>query len=69
VETLPVGQLHARLRQIGAQPRPDRSSNKSHVYFSGPLRKWVRVRRHPSTPQTHVVVDYHNDCPCALEDP
>lgn len=68
METLNQAQLQARLRSIGATPKPDRSSKKAHVYYSGPMRKWVRVRRDPRNPAQLFVVDYHNDCPCALED-
>jgi hypothetical protein len=67
-EVLSVAQLHPRLRAIGAQYMADRSSDKRHIYYSGPSKKWIKVKRHPKDPVNYVVFSYHNDCPCAYSD-
>lgn len=66
-ETLPVGQLHTRLRGLGATFMPDRSSQKRHIYYSGTSRKWIKVKRNDKNPG-YVTLSYHNDCPCAYSD-
>lgn len=60
-ERIAVTQLHARLRSIGAQYRADRSSNVAHIYWSPPLRQWVKVVRDGA----NVAISYHATCPCS----
>lgn len=62
-ESVAVGHLHARLQQLSAEYQADRSTNKSHIYWSRPTQRWLRVTR-PN--QTTCVVEYWVECPCAF---
>lgn len=66
-ETVSVDRLQARLRQFSAVYRADKMKPgaKSHIYYSGPLRQWLKVARHPKNPQ-FAVIEYHAVCPCSL---
>lgn len=62
-EKVPVTHLHAYLKQRSAQYMADRSSAKSHIYWSGPMQRWLKVTKvNPTT----VKVEYHTVCPCAF---
>jgi len=63
-ERLAASSLQARLRGIGAQFYPDRSSNAAHIYYSAPRRQWLKVYKDRSNPSA-VVVEYHATCPCS----
>lgn len=63
-ERLPASALQARLRSVGAQYFPDRSSAAAHIYYSAPMRKWIKVYRDKRDPNA-VVVEYHATCPCS----
>ena len=61
-EDVAVDGLHPRLRQLGAEYQPDRSTNKSHIYYSRPTRRWLRV----IMPRTGVCrIEHWVECPCA----
>lgn len=66
-ETVSVAQLQARLRALGARFLPEKNPKgaKSHIYYSGPLRKYLRVKRHATNPN-YVIIEYHATCPCAF---
>lgn len=60
-ETLTADRLHDRLRQISAQFMPQRSNGKMHVYWSAPMRQWIKVVRAGN----NVTLSYHATCPCS----
>jgi hypothetical protein len=60
-ELVPVSGLHARLRQLGAEYYQARSTQKAHVYYARPLRKWLKVQRDG----VNCRVEYWADCPCS----
>ena len=62
-EDLPVSHLHPRLKQLSAEYQADRSTNKSHIYFSRPTQRWLRV----ISPRAGTCrIEYWVDCPCAF---
>lgn len=67
-ETVSVAQLRARLNQLGARFLPEKNpaGAKSHIYHSGPLKKWLRVKRHPQRPREFALIEYFDTCPCAF---
>lgn len=67
-ETVALSQLHARLRALGAVYQRDTSNARRHIYYSGASKRYIKVKRHPSSPNTHVVLSYHRECPCIYED-
>ena len=61
-ETYRTGYPYARLRQVGAVQKPDRSSSTMHVYYSGMLRRWISVVQ---TRPGVFELEFHNACPCS----
>lgn len=59
-ETYTLENFQARLRQLGAQYKADRSGQKGHVYWVPSTRQWALVRRKGQ----NVEITYHVDCPC-----
>lgn len=56
------GYPYARLRQVGAVQKPERSSGTMHVYYSAPLRRWISVvQTKPGVFQ----LEFHTECPCS----
>lgn len=67
-ETVSVAKLHAYLRARGAVFLPEKNppGAKSHIYYSGPLKRWVRVKRNPKNPAQEMLLEYFSTCPCAF---
>lgn len=61
-EQVHVSALPAYVHARGAQFRPDRSTEKVHIYEAPAMRKWLKIYR---ISPTVVVVEYHNTCPCS----
>lgn len=49
------------MRTYSAVFHRDRSSDKFHVYYSAPLRKWLRAGK---ISPTQVKVEFFDTCPC-----
>jgi hypothetical protein len=67
-EAVAVSGLRARLAQLSAQIMRNETElfkGRAHIYYSGPLRKWIKVERHPKDPQNAVILTYSADCPCS----
>ena len=67
-EVVPVNGLRARLAALSAQIMRDETAlfnGRAHVYYSGPMRKWILVKRHPKDPHNHVILEFSSDCPCS----
>lgn len=62
METIPATALHPRLRSLGAQFMPDRSSANAHIYWAAPSRRWIKVVK--AGPNA-VKLTYHATCPCS----
>jgi hypothetical protein len=62
MERLAESALHPRLRALGAQFKPERSSAAAHIYWSPPTRRWIKVYR--SSPGI-VTLEFHATCPCS----
>lgn len=60
-ETVPITQLHSRLRSLSAAFQQDRSSQVAHIYYSAPLRRWIKVVRVGNVAK----LTYHATCPCS----
>lgn len=59
-ESVSAAGLHARLRQLGAEYYPDRSTAQAHIYYARPLRRWLRVTSRGGM----CLLEYFFDCPC-----
>ncbi len=61
-EQVAVAALPEYLRRRGAVFARDRSTEQVHLYFSGPLKRWLKIYR---IAPTTTVVEYHATCPCS----
>lgn len=62
MERVSVAGLRARMKGLGAQFMPDRSSNEAHIYWSAPTGRWIKaVRKGPDV----VELTFHATCPCS----
>lgn len=61
-EAVHVTALPTRLKQLSAQYFPDRSSGHAHIYYSAPMRHWLKVYR---TGPAAVAIEHYVDCPCS----
>lgn len=62
--TIPVADLQAHLRGYRAQPLPEYSNNKRHVYFMPHLKTYITVRRVGNQYE----LEFTQECPCSYDD-
>lgn len=61
---VPFSDLRAHLRGYRAQPLPEYSNEKRHVYFSPPMKVYITVRSKDGKAE----LEFTDDCPCSYDD-
>jgi len=61
---VPFASLNGYLSGYRAKLLPEYSTNQEHVYYSGPLRKWITVQKRGN----NAVLKFLDYCPCGVED-
>jgi len=56
--------MNAHLRGYQAQPLPEYSNKKRHVYFSKPMSQYITVRSKGGKAE----FEFTSDCPCTYDD-
>lgn len=62
MERYTVANMKRRLAGLRAEYKPDRSTDRGHIYWSPTTQRWIKVvRRGPDL----VELTLHTTCPCA----
>lgn len=63
--SVPISDLNAHLRAYRAEPLPEYSNNKRHVYYIRHANKYITVRKRKSG---EAELEFTTDCPCSYDD-
>ncbi len=62
--SVPFSDMKAHLAGYQAQPLPEYSNNKRHVYFSRSMQQYITVRSMNGMAE----FEFTADCPCTYDD-